>query len=318
MKTLYIGDPHVTPSSLEESEKLFEYVIKVGSEVSVSKIVILGDLFHTHSIIRQEVNAFWTKVFHRLSLLNKPIVVLVGNHDQIHIKEFEISIYSLMAFKDKIANVNIVNDFYIDGKIIYHAYTHSAERLIKNCTEAIGTDTLVAHGNFTELIFGDMVEPSLIPQIKIISGHVHKHSLSKGKVFYAGSPTWTSAIDAGDDKGIWLIDDTTDEKELLSTRNVVIPMYKMVIREGEEIPEIPANAKMAFELIGQSSWIATLKKKLKGKGSIKATPLDRKHAKADNTKLLNIDDYANSNFTPLIGVSILEITNYIRGIDGIQ
>ena len=176
----------------------------------------------------------------------------------------------------------------------------------------------MAHGNFTEIIFGDMVNPDLIPQKQIRSGHVHTHKLSKGKVFYAGSPMWLTATDAGDDKGIWLIDDETSEKEFLTTKDVVIPMYRMTIKEGEEIPAIPTNAKMAFELIGQSSWIAATKKLLKGKGSIKAVPMDRKHVKADSAKLLNLDDYANGNFTPLVGVTIIEVTDYIRRIDGIQ
>lgn len=92
-------------------------------------------------------------------------------------------------------------------------------------------------------------------------------------------------------------------------------MYRVTIKEGEEIPEFPSNAKMAFELIGKSSWIANIKKQLKGKGSIKAVPLDRKHVKTDGSKLLNINEYALNNFTPLVGISVLEITEYIGGID---
>lgn len=320
MKTLYVGDPHVKVSNLEESIRLFDYIMTVGSRTDVTQIVLLGDLFDTHSVIRQEVNAFWTKTIAALSSLNKKVIILVGNHDQIHVKEHETSIYSLMAYQGKFDNVTIVNDHFVLGNRIYHAYTHSAEKLIKNCTNAMkmGANILVAHGNFTELLFGDMIEASLIPQTTIISGHVHKSSLSKGKVFYAGSPTWGSATDANEDKGIWVVDDITGEREFLTTKNCVTPMYRITIKEGEDMPEIPTNAKLAFELIGQSTWITALKKKLKGMGSIKAVPVDRKHVKADNSKLLNLDDYANSNFTPLVGVSVNEITGYIRRLDAIQ
>jgi hypothetical protein len=60
-----------------------------------------------------------------------------------------------------------------------------------------------------------------------------------------------------------------------------------------------------------------MKKKLKGKGSIRAVPMDRKHVKVDSSKLLNLNDFANINFKPLTGVTIEDITGYIGRIDGI-
>lgn len=319
MKVLYCGDNHVKPSNLKESQDLLDFIFQTALREDVSKIVFLGDLMDTHSIIRQEVNAFWVRNLKKLSTLNKPVIALIGNHDGTHIAEHETEIYCLMALKGLLPNINIVNDFHIEDGVIYHAYTHDSDKLIRNCMNATNTHTLVAHANFTQELFGDMINPDLIPQAQIIAGHVHSHHLSKGKVFYTGTPCWITATDAGEEKGIWLIDhEVPTTKEFLSTKAVVTPMYRVVIKEGEEIPELQANAKIAFELIGQSTWIATMKKKLKGRGSIKAVPMDRKHVKTDMSKLLNLDEYASINFKPLVGVSIEDITGYIRRIDGVQ
>lgn len=325
-KSIFIGDPHITIRNIEEGEKLIDFFIKTCQDKGVNHIVFLGDLFDGHNTIRLEVLHFWNKAFKKI-LKQYKITSLVGNHDMVLGDSEYSNVNAISNLQEKYKyTLNIIEEPSIIDDIGYISYTRNTDDFYEKCQHLYSkgaTNTLVCHQTFQGACFEnnfyapDGVEINKIPQKLIISGHIHKQQ-TIGKVFYPGTPKWDKSTDAGEEKGIWLISDDTGEKEFLSTKDVVTPMYRVTIKEGEEIPEFPTNTKIAFELIGKSSWIAATKKLIKGKGSIKAVPMDRKYIKADTDKLLNIDEYALNKFTPLVGIEIKEITSYIRGIDEIQ
>lgn len=79
-KVLRVGDPHAKINNLEEMSKLMDFVLETARLHKVSQIEILGDLFHTHAVLRLEVQEFWAKYIGLLSH-HFPTIILVGNHD---------------------------------------------------------------------------------------------------------------------------------------------------------------------------------------------------------------------------------------------
>ena len=97
MKILRVGDPHITVRNIEESERLLDFINKIAVEQSVDAIELLGDLMHTHAVVRIEVQDFWIRSF-REQLASWPIIALVGNHDQPGSTEKEQKMNALNVF----------------------------------------------------------------------------------------------------------------------------------------------------------------------------------------------------------------------------
>ena len=102
MKRLIVGDPHAKVSNLDEMQRLIDFVILTAKEQKVDRIEILGDLFHTHAVLRLEVIDFWSR-----NLLSLPsiceTIVLVGNHDMIGDYNSQLSaldVFTKMDYED--------------------------------------------------------------------------------------------------------------------------------------------------------------------------------------------------------------------------
>ena len=66
MKVLRVGDPHITVRNLDEALKLLAFIFEMARKYKVDRIEFLGDLMHTHAVIRVEVLDFWAKAFKQL------------------------------------------------------------------------------------------------------------------------------------------------------------------------------------------------------------------------------------------------------------
>ena len=124
--------------------------------------------------------------------------------------------------------------------------------------------------------------------------------------------------DANENKGIWIFEHNENgsvkNKKFISTENVVTPITKYVVYEGEAVPELKENARNYLEFHGKTAWINKMKKKYKGLANIKAKPVDRKINKIDMEKSKTLVDFLNNYFEPINGVSKQEIDKYLRGL----
>jgi hypothetical protein len=326
MKVLRVGDPHVTVSNLEESLRLMDFVIKTAIERKVDWVEFLGDLFHTHAVVRSEVLSFWSKVFTEFAEAKIPVRVIVGNHDQVGDRERE-NVHALIPFKSY-SYITIIDEPVACGKIAYVPYRANREQFVEEANHIKNfhdTTVLICHQTFQGSTFEngfyaeDGIDLALLQHETIISGHIHK-SQQIGKCFYPGTAKWDKATDAGSEKGIWLYEHEPEHgtilsKEFITTKDVVTAIYKVVLKEGDIELEFPENARIALELHGSSAWIATMKKKYKNKASIRAIPIDRKTVKVDGSKLLSIEDFARNSFNPIEGVSREDVVTYIRSLN---
>jgi UDP-2,3-diacylglucosamine pyrophosphatase LpxH len=80
MKIVRVGDPHIRPQNIAEAELLMQFIYNLCTGAPTDRLEILGDLFHTHAVVRLEVLEFWNKWLQRFSDVIET-VVLVGNHD---------------------------------------------------------------------------------------------------------------------------------------------------------------------------------------------------------------------------------------------
>lgn len=291
LKILRVGDPHVKVSNLKESEDLLAFILQTAQREQVQRIEILGDLFHTHAVLRLEVLEFWNRWLYMLCELFQ-VVVLVGNHDMTG--DYLSNSHAMSVFGSLTRpGLHIVDTPRPMGNIGYLPYIHDNAKFISqaNLLAENGVKILVCHQTIkgskyeSGMYAPDGVDPDLIsPTITtIISGHIHSKQ-DFGRVRYPGTARWDTASDANQSKGITIYEHDNATGQILNetyigTERVCSPIIQYTLREGEAgVPEWPANARASIELIGSSAWIAKEKVKYKGKCHIKARITDTKTA----------------------------------------
>jgi len=291
MKILRVGDPHVRHNNIDESDRLFEFVVEVALAQKVDRIEILGDLFHTHSIVRLEVLDFWNHWLDHLSDVCE-VVVLVGNHDQSGRDDVAFNALSIFQRLRK-KNLRIIEFGTVLSPFAYMPYEGNKERFIEvvnGMADNYGATFLVCHqtvegSKYDNGIFApDGVDPKAISPkyVGVLSGHIHTEQ-EFDRFTYPGTPRWDSVSDANKRKGITLYyhEDSTGKitgREFFSTERVCSPIVEYSWKEGEEAPVIPENARVSIELIGTSDWVAAKKATLKGHVKIKTKITDRRRA----------------------------------------
>lgn len=322
MRILRIGDPHIKPSNLVEAEKLFHFINDQILELKPDRVEIMGDLFHTHAVIRLEVLCFWNAWLDVL-LAHESVefVILVGNHDmtgdyQSH--ESALTVFEHLAKLRK--NLKIVESPRQEGIYGYVSYTHDRDTFYDICRRlaSSGSKVLVCHQSFSTSQFesgtydpaGFDIAP--IPFDLIISGHIHKYQkcVADGKtIIHPGTPKWDTASDANEDKGIWLYehDDSTGaitSETLIRTAGVVTKIVALVWEEGKDLPAIPSGCKVGIELVGSSQWVSDHKKALKGTVSLKTKITDRVD-KSTRKPGRNFHDFVSNLFVTTMDRTVL-------------
>lgn len=287
LKILRVGDPHIRPSNLVEAENLMAFILKLVKSAKIDRLEILGDLFHTHAVLRLEVVDFWNRWLESFSDIVET-VVLVGNHDQTG--DHHKGTHALEVFKRiNSERLKIIDRPTVLGQFIYAPYIHSEGDFVAAVHGIDGheTKTLVCHAEFSGSQYDNGFyaphgfNPDNVKVAHIISGHIHKEQvIAGGRVDYPGTPKWDTASDANERKGVWLYEHDVNGKvlsrDLISTDKVVTPIVSFTWVEGQDEPVIPEGAKVAVELVGSSDWITKKKAILKGKVSISSKFTDKK------------------------------------------
>lgn len=305
IKILRVGDPHVRPSNIDESDKLFSYVSELALEHKVDRIELLGDSFHTHAVLRLEVLEFWDNWLDHLSDICQ-VVVLIGNHDMSGDQHSEGS-HALSVFHriKKGQDLQIVEYPFQSGPIGYLSYIHNNEKFIEqaNSLAAGGVKTLVCHQTFngskfeTGFYAPNGIDPNDINVNLIISGHIHAQQ-DFGKVCYPGTARWDSIVDANQPKGLWIFEHAKDgsvvKKDFYPTNHVCAPILSFVWEEGKEEPAIPEGSRASVNCIGSSVFVTKAKALLKGRAKISSKITDkvvRENRKASTSVLDFLNNY---------------------------
>lgn len=254
IRDLFVGDLHIQPSNLTESEKLLSFIRQVFIENNCRNLILLGDIFHTHSVVRQEVAYLmlnWLKDFYYnvVGASKSRIIIIVGNHDGISPTVTEQNAVDLILgeFGTVVSGgMHLVGD---DG-FVFMPFVHDQQRFLNHAQLGFQSaiqrghkdPVLVCHQTFDGAAYEsgmpcpDGVKSELLPYSVIISGHIHKRQVVKDKVLYLGTPRPVTAGEINDEKFIFLTGRTEEGVVSflpVSTKDVVKHYYMIEITEGE-------------------------------------------------------------------------------------
>lgn len=328
MKLVLVGDPHVQVNNLEESKKILS-VAESLSKQHKAKIVLLGDLFHNHSVIRMEVLSFWSNWLQKANCL-----ILVGNHDMAGSKELEGKVSALDAFKN-LSNVQIVDAPVKAQGIFFVPYMHSSREFEAAVQEAVknGAKSVICHQTVNGAVYENGfyapggIEPSALSGVQtFISGHIHSRqeftSKEGTKFWYPGTARWLTASDANQKKYISVVDlDENGRLTILHEEDMethIEPIRSFVWEEkGIELDlELIKNPeKTSVILTGSSDWVKKMKKKLPEGTKVSSKITDRLSQKM-NKKNTNesIYSYIDSSYEPIL-VTKPELKGYLEAME---
>jgi len=182
VRALLVGDVHATPEELEDCQRLIDHVVAVARLRRVGAVVFMGDLYNTHNVMRVEVLAFWRRAFKTLNDAGLDVYVLVGNHDYAG---EGLQIHALMAHEEQ---VTVVDRPMVLGHagVLMLPYFSDRQAFVEACHVEIQLDgrrveggSVLCHQTFEGSKYEngfyapDGVEPNLLPQKYVISGHIH-------------------------------------------------------------------------------------------------------------------------------------------------
>ena len=210
-KIMVIGDPHLKTSNIKSVEVFFGWILDIVRIQKPDSIVYLGDMFHTHNIVRSEIMTLVTKHIKELTK-SVPCYILLGNHDLAHPKTPDI--HAWIPFMQGYDNLYIIDKLiFVDGNC-YLPYIDSQDEFQIELDKAMSSSDLIfCHQTFRDANFGFITtkEGAIVPtdyKGLIVAGHIHK-TQKLGPVWYPGTPFAQEASDNGEIKGINLLDTET-------------------------------------------------------------------------------------------------------------
>jgi DNA repair exonuclease SbcCD nuclease subunit len=208
-KFTIVGDPHITPKSLDKGERLFQIVEEIGNHT-----IWLGDLLDTKEVIRGKCLNMFFDYFKSSKLQH---VVLVGNHDWFNLECKDHSLKTLSS----LPNVRVIDKIEHHPKLPFVFFPYIHDKAVLKAELSKFTDkNLVAIGHFEVSGFdfgnGHLCEDGVITYEdfsgfkRVISGHFHKLQ-QNGNFTYLGTPFSHSFGEANQDKvlGVYTLDDDT-------------------------------------------------------------------------------------------------------------
>lgn len=270
-RTLLVGDPHVTPSELEDSNGMLEAVKKAAQLHDVDSIIFLGDEYHTHSILHVEVVNFWIKAFEELTR-EYDIIAMVGNHDLPGNGRSDVHALAIHS-----GIVKVIDKPEVLEGILFLPYYADPKEFVKACREHNEQTTLICHQSFNGAKYENGfyaengIDPDDIPQELVISGHIHAPQ-DFGKVEYPGAPRWRSLSDANTERNLVFVA-FGEQGEIVERANFSMAGWCRQIFSYKVDPEHPLTATWSkgddvrIDVRGPSTFVEEQKKLLAGSGA---------------------------------------------------
>lgn len=270
---LFVGDPHVQKTNLEESERLMKWIVTVA-QAHNAQILLAGDLYNDFAVKRVEVEEFWNR---HLRAMGRPIV-LTGNHDMnsdcsssaltVHRDQCALLVDGPMKIND-VGFLPFIRDNQVFIKEALGLYQQGV-RLIFCHAEFAGSQ--YENGFYAPHGIDLMEMPS---DLLFISGHIHKQQ-EFGNVWYPGTPRQLTRSDVGQTKGVWIISAATGvlSRNFIPTpENVCVPFKQITITpDTKEIPGIPESDRVYVDIQGPKEFIDKMLKKIPNQAKIRTFP----------------------------------------------
>ena len=267
-KILFIGDPHITHNHLSDDIKMFKWIESVIVEHKPDLVVNLGDTLDSHAVIRSEcISIFKNHIDIVCKDLNTEMICVLGNHDMY--KPNDATYHALKPFIGLHKNLKIIEKPEVIDEILYVPYLTDSE-----AWPDIKAKIAVTHNTFLGADFSFRraekgLDVKSISSDIIISGHVHKrHTLTETRpgrqdssVIYLGTPRALSATDAGQLKGLSIMEiDGNREPEWTFIPSIFPNWRKETIPVTTDLNSILTNPDDHYiiELVGTKAEIKAL------------------------------------------------------------
>lgn len=249
--TLLIGDPHAKQQQLGLITEFIEKLNSVIAKGSYKRIIMLGDFFHTHAVVRSEVlKIFKDHVEFALQYCDEYIYIL-GNHDMF--KPDDSKYHALQSFN--IPGLRVIDEIVHEDRWTFVPYIPKHEDFPMQTNEIC-----IAHQQFIGCDYGYYrpgvgVDADNVSASIIISGHIHKRQ-TFGTVVYPGSPYAQSVNDAGEEKG--LMEFNSDTLEYRFTQ-LDMPTWRVLEYELEKgFTTTMLHEHLVNTINNKDSWIVSI------------------------------------------------------------
>ena len=282
MKYFLVGDMHVQPSNINDSNAIFNKIAKMINK-EVNHVVFLGDMFHTHSVVRTEVMSCVTEGINKIINAGGRVIYISGNHDNqtpkatdaitapkfilpkevLYIdhnieKPVEISknVYGIGFIGDNDKFINLVRTLDNSDAIIFHHQTLAGAKY---------ENGFPAHG---------AIDFEEIKCKQFIGGHIHT-AQENGKSWYPGSPRAITKAEVNMDKGFYAYDSETGARAFHSLNSLVktYKRYEILEENGLDVemldnPAFSEKDNVTVFVKGTQDFYDALVKKYKKLGKI--------------------------------------------------
>jgi hypothetical protein len=213
MENVTIGDPHVTPKTLEKAKSLLDMVESYGRPA-----IWLGDFLDTKEVIRGKCFNLIYRYFRDSKLKHK---IVIGNHDWFNLDCEDHSIVALAS----LPNVTIIDKLtmYPDELAAFLPYIHDQEKLKAELEKIPDGWTVFGHFEVKDFDFGNgrVCEHGLNKEYftrfkQVVSGHFHKYQQT-GNFLYLGTPYSHSFGETDQNKYLATIDLPSAEIKLFES-----------------------------------------------------------------------------------------------------
>ena len=296
---LIIGDMHAQVSNLGDTVRLLEFILQQAIDRSPKRVIFLGDMFHTHAVVRQEIIHIYRRYLQEIATVAQ-VWIISGNHDGISPSNAQINICE--ATFGELQNVKVVSSTAWDDDYVYVAFMHDNDKFVSVANGFANTQDkiLLCHQTFDGACYENGtpiphgVKGADLNYRAIISGHIHK-AQTIGKVTYVGTPRMVTRGEANDSKFIYHISDGkvhTFELAPICTDHLAKRYFSWKYTEdggvvkvnvdalnakiGDEIKVTVEGSEEFYEaftkenvnLVGRVRFVPNIKKKLEGRVSI--------------------------------------------------
>ena len=232
---VWVGDPHVKKTNIEESYRLIRWIDKEAQKRN-APVVFAGDQYNDFGVARVEAVQFWSNAFNEM---NSKVIAIVGNHDA----NSDVSLNFMDIHKHQVLVVD--KPIIIDGVLLLPFFRKN-ELFIKAMEEAFGATEVFCHQEFNGCQYENGfysphgVDPELIPShIKqITSGHIHKNQ-EFGKIWYPGTARHLTRSDIGEKKGVFFVNRKAGTREFIPTPKEVSEPFVSIDITPDHTPELP-------------------------------------------------------------------------------
>lgn len=234
---VWVGDPHVKKTNIEESERLIEW-IDFEAQKRNAPVVFAGDQYNDFGVARVEAVKFWTNAFNQMK---SKVIAIVGNHDansDVSLNFMDIHKHQVLVIDEPTA----IND------VLLLPFFRKNELFVKALWDCFGITEVFCHQEFNGCQYENGfysphgVDPAEIPDYitQITSGHIHKHQ-EFGKIWYPGTARHLTRSDIGERKGIFFVNRKTGDREFIPTPVAVSEPFVSIDITPEYTPELPSG-----------------------------------------------------------------------------